>query len=257
VIDPHGEPNDVIEDVPELSVDEVERRIGGRDAAAARRRRRAAATPHARIRTAPSNRRATLWRDSATILVGVVLALLAARFLLPGDAGVAVVSSPTPPPSEVAVGSIPVDTGFAFTAIPTFVQVVPTGLHIDATPTPIPVITLPPPTPTPRPSATVGPSPKPTVKPTPKPSTAPTAPPAPPVASFNCVPSPGYVLTCTDASINATGWVWHWGDGTTSGVQNPAPHTYTASDPNPIQVTLDVTGPGGSDSQSIFFTLIP
>jgi PKD repeat protein len=134
-------------------------------------------------------------------------------------------------------------------------DVVPTGLHIHATPTPVPVITLPPPTPTPK--ATPGPSPKPTVKPTPKPSTAPSAAPAPPVASFSCTASTGYVLTCTDASINATGWVWHWGDGTTSGVQNPAPHTYTASDPNPIQVTLDVTGPGGSDSQSIYFTLLP
>lgn len=49
----------------------------------------------------------------------------------------------------------------------------------------------------------------------------------------------------SDTSTNATSWVWHFGDGTTSILQNPS-HTYsTAGD---YTVTLIAAGPGGTDS---------
>ncbi|HYK94557.1 MAG TPA: hypothetical protein VE011_01665 [Candidatus Dormibacteraeota bacterium] len=114
--------------------------------------------------------RRLLWRDSATILIGVVLALLVAQTLLPGT-GPVPAGSPTPAPSGIAIGS------FLPQASPgpgeTFGPIIDPSLGIDATPTPIPVIT---------PGPTRKPSPKPTPKPTPgpTPTTAPTNTQAPP-----------------------------------------------------------------------------
>jgi len=145
MIDPHGDAGDVISDVPELSVEEVEKRIGAREAA--RARRRVAATTPTRIRTAPSNRRAILWRDSATILIFVIVALLAARFLLGGNQSGIATASPTPFATGVEITEAPLDTGFHFSQLPTIGPPVDPSNRINATPTPIPVITPAPPTP--------------------------------------------------------------------------------------------------------------
>src|SRR5439155_23972878 len=112
-------------------------------------------------------------------------------------------------------------TGFVFSAIPTFINVVPTGLHIDQTPTPVPVITLPPPTPTPAPTPTAPPgaTPKPTVKPTVKPSPTP----SPPTARFTFTACPaGGGLVNFNASTSTAGpaggtltYAWNFDDGGT------------------------------------------
>lgn len=239
LIDPHGEATDVIRDVPEMSVEDVERRIGVRSR---ERRRRVAMAVPATQRVA-ANRRVVLWRDSATILIFVVVALLAARFLLPSDAGTAsATDSATETP--VVIGSVPAATGIQFSAAPTINGgVVPSGLHVDATPTPIPVITeapTPVPTPTPRPTPTLKPGQTPAPTTGPKPSHTP-APTAPPVAAFT--------WTCTDASTHTvsfnasaskagtnatiTSYRWSWSDGSAiESTSSPTiDHPYSASGP--------------------------
>jgi outer membrane biosynthesis protein TonB len=258
MVDPHGEVTDVISDVPELSADEVERRIGASERA---RRRRAAAVPTGRIRVAPANRRIVLWRDSATILIFVVLALLAARFLLPSNTGIASATE-TPGTSAILVGSLPAQTGLIFSAPPTLGNVVNPSLGLDATPTPVPIITLAPPTPTPVPTPTLAPgaTPKPTVKPTPKPShtpapsktptPTPTSPPAP-IAGFTnpCPTTVGTTVTFANTSSGSIdSYSWTFGDGT--GTSTAASPQYAYSAIGTYTVTLTVTGPGGSDSQS-------
>jgi hypothetical protein len=105
--------------------------------------------------------RRTLWRDAATLLVVVVIALLAAQTFLPRDTGGPADSAI---PSGIVIRSLP--PGFTLQPPATFPPIIDPSLGIDATPTPIPVITF-------------GPSPKPTPKPTPKrtikPSASPTA----------------------------------------------------------------------------------
>ena len=75
--------------------------------------------------------------------------------------------------------------------------------------------------------------------------------PAPPVADFTGTPTTGdYPLTVafTDESIGSvTSWSWAFGDGGTSTAQNPN-HTYIAA--GSYNVTLTVTGPGGSDGET-------
>jgi PKD domain len=256
MIDPHGEMTDVIADVPELSADEVERRIGASERV---RRRRAAAVPTGRIRVAPTNRRVVLWRDSATILIFVILALLAARFLLPGNTGIAAATE-TPGTSAILVGSLPAETGLSFSAPPTLGNVVNPSLGLDATPTPVPIITLPPPTPTAVPTPTLAPgaTPKPSRTPTPSHTPAPThtppATPAPPLAGFaNPCPTTnpttvGTTVTFTNQSSGAIdSYSWTFGDGGTSMIASPD-YSYSAS--GTWKVTLLVSGPGGTDSQS-------
>ena len=238
MIDPHGEADDVISDVPEMSVEEVEKRIGARDREA-RRRRRAAVAGETRIRTAPADRRVILWRDSATILVGVVLALLAARYLLPTGDGTAA-ASPSPGGSDVAVGTIPGRTGFEFTAVPTIGPIVNPSIHLNATPTPIPLITLRPAKPTPKPTTKPGTSPKPSSGSSPPP-------PLPPLADFICTPGAGFTMSFTNTSTGSiTGWLWEFGDSTTSTLQNPPVKTYSGQ--GSYTVSLTVTGPGGTST---------
>jgi hypothetical protein len=215
----------------------------------------------------PDDRRRLLWRDTATILIAVVLALLAGQVFLPqqtaGPAG-----SPTPLPSAIAIGSLAPPATLPPGA--TFGPIINPSLGVDATPTPIPVITMgptpsPSPTPSIAPSGSVRPSAKPTVKPTTKPTPKPTpkvtpAPtlevtPAPPTAQFSWNVTL-LVVDFTNSSTGDTDWLWDFGDGGTSTAQNPS-HTYVATDPTVFTVTLTVTGPGGSDSVQHSITVPP
>jgi hypothetical protein len=109
--------------------------------------------------------RRVLWRDSASILVVVVIVLLAARTFLPNDTGGPV---ETAIPSGIVVGSLPPDVTLA--PGQTLGPIIDPSLGIDATPTPVPVITLGP---------SPAPTPKPTKKPTPIPTDSPTNSPTP------------------------------------------------------------------------------
>jgi hypothetical protein len=95
---------------------------------------------------AVGHRRRQLWRDSATLLIGAVVALLAFQVFAPRGAG-APSSSPLDVPSGVAIGSI--GPPATLRPGPTFGPIVDPSLGIDATPTPIPVVTL-----APKPKAT-------------------------------------------------------------------------------------------------------
>ncbi|UGV41649.1 PKD domain-containing protein [Methanococcoides orientis] len=70
-----------------------------------------------------------------------------------------------------------------------------------------------------------------------------TAVPILPVADFTATPRSGdYPLTVvfTDQSANATNWLWNFGDGSTSTLQNPS-HTYTAE--GNYNVSLNASNP--------------
>lgn len=77
-------------------------------------------------------------------------------------------------------------------------------------------------------------------------------PPSPLTAAF-MFSSAGLVVTVTDQSVAGpggaiTGWHWDFGDGNTSNVQNPPPHTYASAGTKTI--TLTVTSPDGTDQVS-------
>ncbi|HUQ44794.1 MAG TPA: hypothetical protein VM451_10355 [Candidatus Limnocylindria bacterium] len=135
-----------------------------------------------------AERRRLLWRDSATILIGVVIALLVGQMIFPQRVGTPVQTGGEIP-SGIVIGSV----GPSFSLPPgvTFGPIIDPSLRIDATGTPIPVITMgPTPTPSPSPSPSLKPSgslkptgsPRPSgsLKPTPKPSPKPSATAAPP-----------------------------------------------------------------------------
>ncbi len=75
--------------------------------------------------------------------------------------------------------------------------------------------------------------------------------PAPPVANFSGSPTSGCVPLTVNFTDLSTGdistWSWTFGDGGTSGQQNPS-HQYTSA--GTYTVSLTVTGPGGSDSET-------
>jgi hypothetical protein len=211
-----------------------------------------------RLRVAEDDRRRQLWRDSATLLIGVVLALLVGQAFFPAPV-VGPTSSPTPLPSSFAIGSF----GQPVTLPPgaTIGPIINPSLPIDASPTPIPVITMAPPTPSPSPSPAPSASTRPTPKPSPKPSVKPPTPPPatapPPTAQFTWSVT---LLTVdfTSTSTGDTSWSWDFGDGGTATAENPS-HTYpvTADPPNTYTVTLTVTGPGGTDAISHNVTVPP
>jgi hypothetical protein len=226
--------------------------------------RAALVIPNARVTSNPGpivDRRRLLWRDSATILIGLVIALLAAQALLPGYS-LLPTGSPTPEPSGIAIGSFLPPLSLA--PGETFGPIIDPSLGIDATPTPIPVITLgPSPSPTPSPSATpkTVPTPKPSTKPKPTPTPAPnptptpaptpvvTPPPTPPTAGFTWAENLPLTIDFTNTSTNDTSWDWDFGDGQpNSSAQNPT-HVYLSS--GTYNVTLTVQGPGGSDAVTI------
>lgn len=204
-----------------------------------------------------------LWRDSATILVGVVVALLVVQLFLRFAQGTTS-SSPSPAQSEIVVGP---DGSDGSSAAPgsTLGPIVDPSLGIDVRPTRRPSVTLPPtgtqppgppatprptrterPTlpPTPRPTPTPSPTPVITPSPTPAPTEPPPPTPAPPVAGFAWAQSLPLTIDFTNQSTGDTSWSWDFGDGTTSEEQNPT-KIYAAS--GDYVVRLTVTGPGGTD----------
>ena len=85
--------------------------------------------------------------------------------------------------------------------------------------------------------------------------------PAPPSAAFAGSPTSGdapLTVSFTDQSTGAvTGWSWDFGDGATSTQQHPS-HTYDV--PGAYDVSLTVTGPGGSDTAAVggyIFVAVP
>lgn len=144
------------------------------------------------------NRKRILWRDSAIILIGVVIALLVAQFLLPRTTGT-VSGEPSDYESGMVIGSY----GAPRTLAPgeTFGPILDPSLGIDATPTPIPAITLGP-TRKPDPAATPAPTPRitlappPTAKITPKPTKTPRPPTVTPPPTS--IPEPTAPPTPTD-----------------------------------------------------------
>jgi PKD repeat protein len=75
--------------------------------------------------------------------------------------------------------------------------------------------------------------------------------PVPCVADFSASPTSGPAplkVTFTDQSTGTVdSWNWNFGDGSTSRKQKPS-HTY--NDPGTYTVSLTVTGPGGSDTET-------
>jgi PKD repeat protein len=69
------------------------------------------------------------------------------------------------------------------------------------------------------------------------------------IANFTAQPTNGPAplnVQFTDVSAGTvTSWLWSFGDGITSTLQSPA-HVY--NEPGAYTVSLQVTGPGGSDS---------
>lgn len=74
----------------------------------------------------------------------------------------------------------------------------------------------------------------------------------PPVAAFSASersgPPPLKVSFKDESEGGATSWSWDFGDGNTSGEQNPT-HTYASS--GSYQVTLKIEGPGGSNEKTL------
>jgi uncharacterized repeat protein (TIGR01451 family) len=74
----------------------------------------------------------------------------------------------------------------------------------------------------------------------------------PPVAAFSAAPMSGEepldVVFTDSSSGSITSYDWNFGDGITSTQQNPL-HTYTL--PNIYNVNLTVTGPGGTDVETL------
>jgi PKD repeat protein len=81
----------------------------------------------------------------------------------------------------------------------------------------------------------------------------------PPVAVLNASPSSGCVpltVTFTDATVAgdpATSWLWNFGDGSFSTLQNPPAHLYTAA--GTYFVTFDACNSGGCTSDVITITV--
>lgn len=175
------------------------------------------------------NRRRILWRDSAIILLGVVVALLLAQIFLPRDGGTGS-DDATEFPTSVALGL----TSAPRTLAPgeTFGPIIDPSLVIDATPTPIPVITpgptrrpaaiptarptstpnvTPQPTKTPRPPTPAPTPPPPTAAPTAAPTPPPPTPPPPPSVVISCdAPPASMTVTCSSSvtHIEPNSQVW-------------------------------------------------
>lgn len=73
-----------------------------------------------------------------------------------------------------------------------------------------------------------------------------------PVAEFIGAPVSGtapHAVTFTDLSVGTVeSWLWDFGDGQTSMIQNPT-HVYSAA--GAYTVALTVTGPGGTNTRTL------
>ena len=72
----------------------------------------------------------------------------------------------------------------------------------------------------------------------------------PPTAAFVATPQSGpapLTVAFTNQSQFATSYLWNFGDGTFSSLQNPPPKTYS---PGTYSVSLTATGPGGNNTTS-------
>jgi len=73
---------------------------------------------------------------------------------------------------------------------------------------------------------------------------------SPPVAAFSASPLSGaattYVTFTDESTLGPTSWLWDFGDGTTSTLQNPV-HTYSTN--GTFTVNLTVSNAAGSDSE--------
>jgi len=166
------------DDVPQLSDEEVEQRIGVREGVVPRRQLE---SPPPFARRPPGRRQRkgrTVGSDSILILGLLVVGLVALRFLLPASGPLSVSATSTPDGSAVAIGSAPGGTPAPGKSgvVVTLGPVVDPSLDLTSTPTPVVTAgpsapagpTTPPiPTPTLRPGQTPHPTgtPKPTLKP--------------------------------------------------------------------------------------------
>ncbi len=84
--------------------------------------------------------------------------------------------------------------------------------------------------------------------------------PIPPEAGFSADPRNGrYPLDVqfTDQSThNPTGWLWDFGDGTTSTEQNPV-HTYTAAGDYDVSLTVSNAGGSGTTTKEAYIHVLP
>jgi PKD repeat protein len=84
-----------------------------------------------------------------------------------------------------------------------------------------------------------------------------TGPTNPPVANFNFAPNnptPGALMSFTDASTNSpSAWAWDFGDGSTSNAQNP---TKAYASPGTYSVSLTATNSVGSNTKSVTVTVV-
>ncbi len=80
--------------------------------------------------------------------------------------------------------------------------------------------------------------------------------PTPPIAGFDSIPSGCQPLNVVinNTSLYATSYYWDFGDGHTSNARNP---NYTYVQAGTYQVTLTVTGPGGTDTESQIINVWP
>ena len=202
-----------------------------------------------------------LWRDSAIILMGIVAALLFARFLPSLAPGLVADQTASATGPGAVRTSAPGDSTLPGA---TLGPVIDPSLRIDATEPPIAPVTLPPTgtfepvetaDPTPKPTKRPAPTPEPTPKPTPEPTPGPTPEVTPvpaPVAAFGWSATL-LAVAFTNASTDAETWEWDFGDGAGSVERNPE-HLYLA--PGDYTVRLTVTGPGGTDSVEHIVTVV-
>jgi hypothetical protein len=208
-----------------------------------------------------------LWRDSAIILIGIVVALLVAQFLprlAPGF-----VADETASASGGGAGRT-LAPGESTAPDRTFGPVVDPSLRIDATEPPTPPITLPPtgsfdpvetdvptPRPTRPPDATLRPPP-PTPTPEPTPDVTPEITPIPPpTVSISCS-TVGLTVTCEATTSHIVNGSQRWtmgGDGVLvlgGDGSNSVVWTYLEAAPHTVRLTVDGDdGSQASDSAEV------
>ena len=223
-----------------------------------------APAPTPRPQDTARRRRALLWRDASAVLFVVVAVVLIVQLALgnrDGDVAVVVSPSPTLEPSDVAIVITPEPSPSPSPSpTPTLGPVVDESLlpSLEASPTPVPVIT-----PAPTPVATPRKTPTPTRTPTkPPPTKAPTPTPVPVKAVIKSpVSGACYLVGATvpfsaAGTTGATSYTWNFDDGGFGpSASSSTTHLYTSA--QTASIYLSVTGPGGSDLESITIHIQP